>query len=182
MSVLTRFETREFPAARVIGKLVVHTILPGAQNPVPGLWDAMLRDGSLDSLRKMPELATPEPDSVGWMGEFDPATKRFCYIAGVLTKPGTAVPAGCAFRDLPACLMGVGWIRGRGEGGDLYDGAHDHTAKAMKEAGYEHDTAAGGYEMEYYSHREFGIPMAKGEQELVLGYFSPCRKIQAPLV
>jgi len=179
MSTIFRFEVRRFPATRVIGKQVAHSARPGAPNPLPALWEAMERDGTLSFLRGLPECSTPEPDAVGWMGEYDPETMGFTYLAGILTRPGTPVPEGYAHRDIPECLMGIGWIRGRDEGGDVYQGAHDHTARAMRESGYEYDGAAGGFEMEYYSHREFGVPLASGAKELVMGYYSPCRGADA---
>lgn len=178
MSTLINFEVKSFPAARLIGKPVTGSIKPGAENPVPSLWESMMMDGTLASLTAIPELATVDPDTVGWMGEYDSATGSFTYIAGVLTKPGTPVPEGCVSRDLPACEMVIASIRGMHEGGDLYCGAHDHTWNAMKEHGYEYDYSAGGYEMEYYSHARFTVPMSKGEKTLVMDYYSPCKKIE----
>jgi hypothetical protein len=178
LSIIFKYEVRRFPATRVIGRLVTHTIKAGAPNPVPGLWEAMSKDGSVNMLDRLPGKLPPERDTVGWMGEYDPATQGFTYIAGVLACPGTAVPEGYACRDVPECLMGIGWIRGRDEGEDLYYRAHEHTERVMKQAGLEVDEAAGGYSMEYYSYEHFGAPLAAGQKEIVLGYYLPCKPSQ----
>lgn len=176
MATLIDFEVKLFPPVRVIGKQVTGSIKPGDENPVPRLWESMMMDGTLAFLTTMAELVTADSDTVGWMGEYDPATSCFTYIAGVLTKPGTPVPDGCVARDLPACEMAIASIRGRHEGGDLYAGAHDITWNAMKEHGYEYDSSAGGFEMEYYSHMRFAEPITKGERVVVMEFYSPCKK------
>ncbi len=176
MSTLIGFEIRAFPATRVIGKQVICGVGEDAENPGPALWESMMRDGSLEYLENLPQRATPDPDTVGWMGGYNPETNTFVYIAGILAKPDTPVPSGYVCRDIPACEMAIASIRGAGAGHDVYDGAHDHTAKAMQERGYEYDPTAGGFELEYHSHTRFVIPSERGEEFVILDYYSPCRK------
>lgn len=178
MATLIEFEVMEFPAARVIGRQVTVSMKEGAANPVPAMWTAMTEEGTLAFLKESLGRLTPEPDMVGWMGDYNPETNEFIYIAGVLSTPDAPVPAGFYHRDIQPCSMGVGWIQGSDDGGDLYQGAHDHTAKAMRENGYEYYYPAGGFEMEYYSHVRFVLPMERGEKTLVMGYYSPCRKME----
>ena len=176
MSNLIGLEIRAFPATRVIGKQVTCGLGEDAENPGPALWDSMFTDGSLEYLMNLPQRATPDRDNVGWMGEYDPASNTYIYIAGILAEAGTPVPSGYVYRDIPACEMAIAWIQGTDAGHDVYIGAHDHTAKAMQERGYEYDPGAGGFEMEYHSHTRFTIPQARGDEFVVLGYYSPCRK------
>lgn len=176
MGKLVKFEVKQFSAARVIGKQVIHGLKSGTKNPVPELWESMARDGILDYLKNMHERATQAPDTVGWMGDFNPETREFVYLAGVLTKPGTPVPEGYAYRDIPDCEMSIGWMQGSDDNGDVYQGASECTAKARKEHGYEYDGSAGGFEMEYYSHARFYVPFEQGEKELIMDFYSPCRK------
>ena len=178
MSELIKFEVKPFAAARVIGKLVDCSLNEGADNPVPGMWESMGQDGRLDFLKNMHERATPDPDMVGWLGGYNPESNSFTYIIGVLTRPDTPVPDGYAYRDIPDCEIGIAWIQGSDDNGDIYQGAHDINAKAMQESGYEYDHSAGGFEMEYYSHARFAIPATNGEKTLVMEYYSPCRKKQ----
>ena len=178
MSKLIGLEIRAFPPTRVIGKQVACGLGEDADNPGPALWDSMLTDGTLELLMNLPQRATPDRDTVGWMGEYDPASNTYIYLAGILAEPGTPVPSGCAYRDIPACQMAIASIQGTDAGHDVYIGAHDHTAKAMQERGYEYDPSAGGFEMEYHSNSRFSIPIARGEEFAVLDYYSPCRKLE----
>jgi hypothetical protein len=67
------FEIRRFPATRVIGKQVICGLGEGSENPGSALWESMLNDGSLEFLMNLPQRATPDRVSVGWIGEYDPA-------------------------------------------------------------------------------------------------------------
>jgi predicted transcriptional regulator YdeE len=176
MSKLIRLEIRSFPATRVIGKQVACGLGEDTENPGTALWDTMLTEGTLEFLMNLPQRATPDRDAVGWMGEYDSTSNTYTYIAGILAEPGTPVPSGYVYRDIPACMMAIGWIQGTDSGHDIYIGAHDHIAKAMQERGYEYDPGAGGFEIEYHSHLRFSIPMARGDEFVVLDYYSPCRK------
>jgi predicted transcriptional regulator YdeE len=174
MAHLVELEIVPFAATRVIGKEVRHTIRPGVENPIPQMWETIVHDGTIAFLTGLSSCIASDPDTVGWMGEYDPATQEFVYIAGVLTAPGTPVPAGFSFRDLPACQMAIGWIEGP-DGPELYTGAHDLVDEAMQAEGYVYDEAAGGYEIEYYAYQRFVAPMERGEERVMLGYYSPCR-------
>ncbi len=177
MSKLIRFEVKRFPAVRLIGKSVRMSLNPERDNEAVKLWSRMWQDGSMDYLGNIPERITEEKDTIGWIGDFDDQSSTCEYIAGVLTKTDTPVPTGYVSRDLPECLMGVGWIQGREDDGDLYIGAHEHMLQAMTENGYEHDDTAGGYEMQYYSFRRFGVPRYIGEKILIMDYYCPCKKL-----
>ncbi len=176
MSKLIKLEIKAFPATRVIGKHVACGVGEDAENPGPALWESMITDGTLEFLLNLPQRATQDPDAVGWMGEYDPASNTYTYIAGILAEPGAPVPAGFVYRDIPACQMAIGWIEGTDAGHDVYIGAHDHVAQALQARGYEYDSSAGGFEMEYHSQARFSIPLARGDELVVLDYYSPCRK------
>ena len=177
MSKLIRFEVKRFPAVRLIGKMVKISLNTEGDKEAVNLCNRMWQDGSMDFLGSIPERITEEMDRVGWIGEFDYHNSTCVYIAGVLTKAGTPVPAGYVSRDLPECLTGVGWIQGRGDDADLYAGAHEHMLQAMQEYGYEYDNSAGGYEMQYYSFHRFGVPRYIGEKILIMDYYCPCKKL-----
>jgi len=176
MSKLIGLEIRAFPATRVIGKQVICSLDEGAENPGPALWEGMFKDGTLEFLLNLPQRSTPDRDNVGWMGGYDPTSNSYKYIAGILAEPGTPVPDGYAYFDIPACLMAIASIQGTDAGHDVYIGAHDHLARAIEERGYEYDPDAGGFEMEYHSHTRFSIPVERGDEFVVLDYYSPCRK------
>ena len=176
MSKLIKFEVQKFKAARVIGKPITGSVKPDWKNPIPATWDTMYKDGSFDFLMGLPNRSSEHPDPVGWMGDYNPESQEFIYIIGLLTAPGTAVPEGYVYRDIPDCQMAIAWIEGQQEGGDLYMKSSELSAKARDEAGYEYDYSAGDFEMEYYDAERFGAAMKRGEKLLVLDYYSPCKK------
>jgi predicted transcriptional regulator YdeE len=175
---LVNFSVKSFPKTRVIGKSVVQMLDVGIDDPViTDLWESMKQDGSLDFLINLPNRTTREADSVGWMGDFQPGTDRFTYLAGVLVVPDTPVPEGYVYRDIPACEMAVAWLQGTEgpDGGDLFANASDNMGKAMQAHGYEFDGTNGLFEIEYYSYERFRVPEKRGEQPL-LDFYSPCKK------
>lgn len=179
MSKLIRFEVKRFPAVRLIGKMVTMSLDPEGSKAGVNLWSSMWQDGSMKFLQNHSERFAEEKDTVGWMGEYDLSNYTCVYIAGVLMKAGTPVPEGFISRDLPECLMGIGWIQGREESADLYAGAREHVLHAMKEYGYEYDESAGGYELQYYSFLRFGVPRYIGDKILIMDYCCPCKKVLA---
>jgi predicted transcriptional regulator YdeE len=171
MGTKISFEVQNFKAVRFIGKEVI----VGKKNPVPELWKKMLSDGTNDFLQSIPERVSPIGDTIGWMGEYNPQTKEFTYIAGIFAKPDTIVPNGFSYRDIPDCLMGIGWIQGNTS--HLEKGAHSKTEKVMKENGYMPDYSIVGISMEYYSFDKYANIKDDRNSTFTFGYFLPCNKI-----
>jgi predicted transcriptional regulator YdeE len=170
MGLKISFEVQNFKAVRFIGKEVI----VGRKNPVPELWKKILNDGTNEFLQSMPERVSPIGDTIGWMGEYNPQSKEFTYIAGIFTKPDTIVPDGFSYRDIPDCLMGIGWIQGNTS--HLEKGAHAKTEKIMRENGYEPDYSIVGISLEYYSFDKYANIKEDGNNTFTFGYFLPCRK------
>ena len=165
------FEVQNFKAVRFIGKEVI----VGKENPVPKLWEKVLSDGTNDFLQSMPERLSPMGDTIGWMGEYNSQSKEFTYIAGIFSKPNTIVPSGFSYRDIPDCIMGIGWIQGNTS--DLEKGAHSKTEKVMKENGYIPDYSIAAISMEYYLFDKYASIEENGDNVFTFGYFLPCKKI-----
>jgi predicted transcriptional regulator YdeE len=177
-SKLVKFEVKPFTKARVIGKSVIVKLDAGINDAsIQDLWEKMADDGSLDFLFDLPDRITKDPDTVGWMGDFQPGDKEYTYLAGVLVKHNTPVPDGYAHRDIEDCEMAIGWVQETEgeEGGDIHAQASDHIQKAMKENGYEYDGSKGFFEMEYCSYERFHGPEKRGDK-VVLDFYSPCKK------
>ena len=177
-SKLVRFSVQSFPGARVLGKSVRVKVDVGLDDrTIQDLWASMANDGSLDIVLALPERLAQTPDTVGWMGDFQPGDDAYTYLAGVLVQPNTTVPDGFVSREIAPCDMAIGWIQGTegNEGGDMMANASEHVAKAMKENGYEYDGSNGFFELECYSYERFRGPEKRGEK-VVLDFHSPCRK------
>jgi predicted transcriptional regulator YdeE len=171
MGVNISFEVQNFKAVRFIGKEVV----VGKKNPVPDLWKSILKDGTNNFLQDLPGRVSPLGDNIGWMGEYNPQTKEFIYIAGIFAEPNTNVPEGFSYRDIPDCLMGIGWIQGNTS--KLEKGAHSKTEKIMKANGYTPDYSIVGISMEYYSFEKYANIEEDGNNIFTFGYYLPCKKI-----
>ncbi len=171
MGVNISFEVQDFKAVRFIGKEVV----VGKKNPVPELWKAMLKDGTNEFLQGLPERVSPQGDTIGWMGEYNSQTKEFIYIAGIFAEPNSEVPEGFSYRDIPDCLMGIGWIQGNTS--NLEKGAHSKTEKIMKANGCVPDYSIVGISMEYYSFEKYANIEEDGNNIFTFGYYLPCKKM-----
>ncbi|MBM6994130.1 AraC family transcriptional regulator [Paenibacillus sp. DXFW5] len=171
MGVKVDFEVHPFKAVRFIGKEVV----VGKKNPVPELWNHILNDGTNDLLQSLPERVSPKGDTIGWMGEYNPQTQEFVYIAGIFAEPNAAVPNGFSYRDIPDCLMGIGWIQGTTS--HLEKGAHGKTEKIMRANGYEPDYSVVGISMEYYSFEKYANIQEDGMNLFTFGYYLPCKEM-----
>ena len=179
-SKLIHFSVEPLPAMRVIGKTVQVKEPTTIDDPtITDLLKAMDQDGSMKFLLSLPERATPDPDTVGWMGDFHPEEGIYTYLAGVLVKPGTPAPEGFEARDIVACDMGIAWIKGieGEEGGDQFGNASENLGKAREAQGYMYDMSKGGFEMEVYTYQRFFAPQERGEPP-VLDFYSPCRKVE----
>lgn len=172
MGVKINFEVQNFKAVRFIGK----EIIVGRENNVPQLWEKILNDGTNEFLQSLPERVSPLGDTIGWMGDYNPKTKEFVYIAGIFAKPNTVVPEGFSYRDIPDCLMGIGWIQGNTS--HLEKGAHTKTEKIMRENGYMPDYEVVGISMEYYSFENYASMKEDGKNIFTFGYYLPCKKVE----
>lgn len=170
MGVQIDFEVQSFKAVRFIGKEIV----VGKKNPVPELWKKMLSDGTNEFLQSLPDRVSPKGDTIGWMGNYQPKTKEFTYIAGIFAKPDATVPEGFSYRDIPDVLMGIGWIQGTTS--NLEKGAHTKTEKIMRANGYVPDYSVVGISMEYYSFDKFATIEEDGKNTFTFGYYLPCKK------
>lgn len=163
------FASKPFGPVRLIG-LEKRAILKASS--AKELWDRVLYDGIVDTLQELSGRVSPDGDLAGWMGEYDEKEKTFSYIVGVFTQPGSPAPEGFTYRDLPACLMGIGRIRGRT--GHLEMGAHNKTVKVMRAHNMEPDYSQ-GYSMEYYPYKEYGSIEDNGENIHEFQYYLPCK-------
>ena len=124
------------------------------------MWQNSFEDGTFIRLKAMDPISDIY---VGWMGEFDPITQDFTYIAGMLFTTDTVVPHGFDSREIAACAVAVGWIQGMEP--DIYTQAHTLTEEAMKENGHAPDYSQ-CFSMEVYDQERFGAAVERGESEL----------------
>jgi|YelNatPaOPRAMG01_1025707.scaffolds.fasta_scaffold09876_7 predicted transcriptional regulator YdeE len=170
MASIARIDFVNFGPARVIGR-EIRVKLGEGSNPIPQFWMKCMEDGTFQTLEGMSEYAL-DPSYIGWEGEYDPLSKEFTYIVGRLMRPETPVPSSFASRDLSSCKMAIAWVKGTEP--EIYRYEMDVTVNAMKEKGYEYDDSA-GYTIEVYNYERFVMPQEKGEKEIILDYYVPCK-------
>lgn len=139
MAEINDLVLESIPNCRIIGHEVSVTMAEGVENPVPALWDLSFRDGTMETLEKLP-LAI-EHCYIGWMGD---AVENGCaYIVGIAAAENTPVPDGMQYRDLPACKIAKGTVSGNLQNGDVYSNAHDLTLAAIEAKGFRPDYSFG---------------------------------------
>jgi AraC family transcriptional regulator len=167
MAVLGKIEFTALPATRMIG---IKTINGGGENPVPALWETCFRENAFAGLDRRKAVM---PYWVGWMGEYQPESGTFTYLAGQLMPEGTEVPEGFDYRDLPSCLLANGFINGDFENGDVFAHSHELTLGGIAANGYEPAYAYG------WSAEAYAYDLSFEATEGTLNYFCPCQQKQA---
>ena len=164
MAVLGKIEFFELPSVRMIGIKVMNG---GGENPVPALWDKCFKENAFQVLAEGSPVVNYW---VGWMGEYNPATGQFAYLAGMLMPAGTKVPEGFDYRDLPPCLIGNGFVNGDFANGDVYTHSHDLTVGGIVQNGYEPDYTYG------WSAEAYALDLSFDAEEGTINYLCPCKK------
>lgn len=155
MAQLTNLEFGNISSMRVIGREVSVTMAEGVGNPVPALWDLSFRDGTMETLGKLPFAI--ENCYIGWMG--DGFENGFAYIVGVAAVADTLVPEGMQYRDLPACKVARSTVSGNLQNGDVYHNAHEMTIAAIEAEGFHPDYSYGWSAEVYPDGRRYDTEM-----------------------
>lgn len=91
-------------------------------------------------------------------------------INGSLNENGdNPVPEGFQYRDLSACTVGMGWINGSFENGEVFTHSHDLTVDAINENGYKPDYSQ-GWSAEIYA-KDLSFDATEG----TINYICPCK-------
>ncbi len=164
MATLGKIEIMQHPDCRMIGIPVING---GAENPVPELWKKCFQENTFAALAGSKPILDYY---IGWMGEYDSKSGTFTYIAGMMMPPGTPVPQGFDYRDLPSCLIGNGYINGDFANGDVFRHSHELTVKGILQNGFEPDYSYG------WSAEAYAMDLAFEAEEGTINYLCPCKK------
>ncbi len=99
-------------------------------------WGQWFQSGWFEQLEKLGEAEGIENGYLGFMrvNEDDPQNS-FEYWIGLFTAPGTTAPEGFDYIDLDSGKLGVCWIRGSDESGDIYR-MHEKCVNSLKAMGF----------------------------------------------
>lgn len=119
MSVeVTKVCRETFPAVRFIGKCYSNADR-GADGGFGNKWGEWFQNGWFEKLEEIGYIPDMENGYVGLMGCSE-NEGSFQYWIGVFTPENTNVPDGYSYVDIPAGDVGVCWIYGREDNGELY--------------------------------------------------------------
>jgi len=124
---ITKTYKEHFPALRLIGKCYTDDDR-GEDGSFGNRWGEWHQKGWFDEIEKM---AKPSEDvDNGYLGLMTIKAadhSDFCYWIGKLFPADTVVPDGYSYLDLPESDVGISWIYGSDENGEIY-GSEPHTA------------------------------------------------------
>ena len=169
MAELVKFEIKDFPETKLIGKELRYgmELLMKGDNRIPAFWGSCFNDSTFLHLEVQKDYVT-EDSYVGAMLDWDKGDGDFSYICGMLMKDGATVPEGYVSRVLPASRVAVGWIRGT-DTVDVCGAAHAMTEGRLREDGFSNDKMA--WCMEVYNCPRYTTPDADGK--IILDYYIP---------
>jgi hypothetical protein len=173
---VTRVYKDHFPALRFIGKR--YTDQDRGPDGFGKQWDDWWAEDRFAALERAAGVSPHDRDTVGLMTMRGDMT-GFAYWIGLFYPAGTSAPKGYDFLDLPKSDIGVGWIRGDLDSGEIFGGPpHEAVCAALAAAGlgaFRNDIAGPGSDtycfFERYNCPRFTVPNADGKVTLDYGNY-----------
>lgn len=129
---ITNVYKEHYPALRLIGKR--YTNKDREEGGFGRQWEEWMEDRRFDAMKRAVQAVPFYEDALGLMTMRGDMT-GFTYWIGLFYPAGTEVPAGYDFLDLPESDIGVGWVCGNPDNGEIYGDAHNAVCAKLKEAG-----------------------------------------------
>jgi hypothetical protein len=119
------------PAVRFIGKCYTNDDRKNGSFSI--YWDEWFQKGLFNELEKLPQLKNVDNGYLGLMGCSENGND-FQYWIGMMLPENTSVPDGFSYIDIPEGYVGICWIYGRGDNGEIFgENAHNLCIKKLKE-------------------------------------------------
>jgi predicted transcriptional regulator YdeE len=178
---IIKTQLEHFPALRLIGKR--YTLEDQTGGSFDDKWSEFHETGWMTQLEALGPSAEVESGPLGLMtmgtDHHEVKNSGFSYWIGLLFPAGTEVPAGFACLDLPESDVGVAWIYGSDETGEIWGPIAEQAAYAALEAAGIigeglNENAAGENLMAYFERYHAGridAPDEKGNVILDFGFY-----------
>lgn len=130
---MTNIYAERFPALRFIGKRYTDADRDEAGS-FRKKWCEWWKQDRFTQMENAVSCAPFTEDPIGLMtmrGDMS----GFTYWIGLFFPAGTALPEGYDSLDLPESKIGVGWVCGKEETGEIYGRAHEQVCKKLNENG-----------------------------------------------
>lgn len=151
----------DLPKVRLVGKLYTDQDR-NEHGSFANQWGEWLQNDWFAPLEKLSVANINDGASVGCM-RFNQGI--FEYWIGMFCPEDTDVPDGYSYVDIPGGDIGVTWIKGREDNGEIF-GFHNQSVAAIKEKGWEF--AENPWFFERYNCPRFTAPDDSGE--VILDY------------
>lgn len=173
---ITNVYKEHFPALRLIGKR--YTNDDRGKDGFGKQWREWMTEDRFRTMRQTVDVTPFDESTLGLMTTGGDMT-GFTYWIGLFYPADTKVPEGYDHLDLPESNVGIGWILGNPENGEIYGGPpHDAVCKKLSEAGMGHfrnDLAGEGSNtycfFERYDSLRFCTPDENGNVTLDYGIY-----------
>ncbi len=147
------------PKIRLVGKRYTNADRDG-NGTFGGHWREWFQKGWFDILRQCERIPNVSDDYLGAM-RMTGTDNGFEYWIGIFCAPGAEAPDGFESAEIAAGDLGVCWLYGNGESGELYGmEASDSSMAALKESGFAFSEK--GWFLERYNCPRFTAPDEKG--------------------
>lgn len=130
---ITKVYKEHFPALRFIGTRYTNDDR-GTDGGFGRQWGEWMAGNRFAAMKAAVSPAPFDESTIGLMTMRGDMT-GFTYWIGLFFPAGTAVPDGYDSIDLPQSDIGVGWVRGKEENGEIYGDAHGEVCKKLEESG-----------------------------------------------
>lgn len=125
---ITNVYREHFPPLRLIGTR--YTNDDRVNGGFGKQWDQWMNSAKFDAMKQAVQVPPFSEDTLGLMTMHGDMTD-FTYWIGLFFPAGTPVPEGYDCLDLPESDIGVGWVCGNEESGEIYYG-DTHSAVCAK--------------------------------------------------
>ena len=131
---ITKVYAERLPSVRMIGKR--YTSDDRNDGSYAHLWGQWFDNGLFDKLKDLPMPKGIDNGYIGLMG--CPKTMDdFEYWIGAFFEAGIEVPAGFEYVDIPESIVGICWVKGREDNGEIFgESVHDMCVKRLRDNGF----------------------------------------------
>lgn len=130
---VTKVYKDHFPALRLIG--TCYTNDDRCDGGFGKQWDEWMESDRFRIMQQAVGVSPFDGDTLGLMTMRGDMT-GFTYWIGLFFPAGTDVPEGYDYLDLPESNIGIGWVCGNPENGEIYGGPpHEAVCGKLTEAG-----------------------------------------------
>jgi len=135
MVKITKVYAERLPSVRLIGKR--YTDADRDEHGGYGhMWMKWFEEGWFSQLEQLPAPKGVENGYIGLMG-CSGTMNDFEYWIGAFFEAGAQAPAGFEYVDIPEGIVGVCWIKGREDNGEIYgETAHNMCVHKLRDKGF----------------------------------------------